>query len=94
VSIASDAINTILEGIKLNSSNGIETVFDSSGVEREFDSNVIDESDSQSEKQYDPRISTLLGSIGCPTPSVAYTSLLEQDAHARGHSKTRPLYEY
>jgi hypothetical protein len=30
-------------------------------VNREFHSNVIDESDSQYEKQNDPRISTLLG---------------------------------
>jgi hypothetical protein len=32
------------------------------GVNREFDSNVIDESDSQDEKHFDPRISI------CPTP--------------------------
>jgi hypothetical protein len=31
------------------------------GVNREFNSNVIDESDLQFEKQFDPRISTLLG---------------------------------
>jgi hypothetical protein len=30
-------------------------------VSCEFDSNVIDESDSQYEKHFDPRISTLLG---------------------------------
>jgi hypothetical protein len=30
-------------------------------INREFDSNVIDESDSQFEKQDKPRISTLLG---------------------------------
>jgi hypothetical protein len=30
-------------------------------VNREFDSNVIDESDLQCEKHFDPRISTLLG---------------------------------
>jgi hypothetical protein len=30
-------------------------------VKCEFDSNVIDESDLQDEKQFDPRISTFLG---------------------------------
>jgi hypothetical protein len=34
---------------------------DSIRVKCEFDSNVIDESDSQYEKHFDPRISTFLG---------------------------------
>jgi hypothetical protein len=38
-----------------------ENVSDSIRVKCEFDSNVIDESDSQEKKHFDPRISTLLG---------------------------------
>jgi hypothetical protein len=35
--------------------------FNSIHVKCEFDSNAIDESDSQDEKHFDPRISTLFG---------------------------------
>jgi hypothetical protein len=38
-----------------------ENADDSIRFNREFDSNVIDESDLQSEKQFDLRISTFLG---------------------------------
>jgi hypothetical protein len=38
-----------------------ENAFDSIRANREFDSNVINESDSQNEKHFDPRISTFLG---------------------------------
>jgi hypothetical protein len=38
-----------------------ENTSDSIRVKHEFDSNVINESDSQYQKQFDPRISTLRG---------------------------------
>jgi hypothetical protein len=50
-----------LFGIKIDRSGDLENVFDSIRDKREFDSNVIEESDSQNEKHFDPRISTLLG---------------------------------
>jgi hypothetical protein len=50
-----------LLGIKIDGSDDHENVFDSICVRREFDSNVIDKSDSQYEKHFDSRISTLLG---------------------------------
>jgi hypothetical protein len=61
MSIASDVINNIVEGIKMDLSDEDENTSDSIRVKCEFDSNVIDESDSQSEKDFDPRISTFLG---------------------------------
>jgi hypothetical protein len=42
-------------------SDEYENASDSIRVKHEFDSNVIDESDSQFEKQFEQRISTLLG---------------------------------
>jgi hypothetical protein len=55
-----------LLGIKIDRSEECENAFNSIQfnsirVKREFDSNVIDESDSQFEKQLDPRISAFLG---------------------------------
>jgi hypothetical protein len=48
-------------GITIDWSDENENAADSIRVKHEFDSNMIDESDSQDEKQADPRISTLLG---------------------------------
>jgi hypothetical protein len=42
-------------------SDDLQNANDSIRVKCEFDSNVIDESDSQYEKQFDPRISTFIG---------------------------------
>jgi hypothetical protein len=50
-----------LPGIKIDWSDDSENANDSIRVNREFDSNEIDESDSQDEKHFDPKISTLLG---------------------------------
>jgi hypothetical protein len=50
-----------LRGIKIDSSDEDENASDSIRVNREFDSNEIDESDLQSEKQFESRISTFLG---------------------------------
>jgi hypothetical protein len=50
-----------LFGIKIDRSDEDENAFDSIRVNCEFDSNVIDESDKQYEKHFDPRISTFLG---------------------------------
>jgi hypothetical protein len=47
--------------IKIDRSDDNENASDSIRVKCEFDSNVIDESDSQDKKYFDPRISTLLG---------------------------------
>jgi hypothetical protein len=61
MSTASEAINNIAEGIKMDVRNEDENASDSIRVNREFDSNEIDESDLQYEKHFDPKISTLLG---------------------------------
>jgi hypothetical protein len=61
MSNASDAINNIVGGIKIDLSDEYENRFDSIRVKCEFDSNVIDESNLQFEKQFDSRISTFLG---------------------------------
>jgi hypothetical protein len=53
-------MSTLL-GIKIDWSDESENAFDSISRNREFDSTVIDESDSQHEKQLGPRISTFLG---------------------------------
>jgi hypothetical protein len=51
-----------LLGIQIDSSDEDENANDSIRVSREFDSNMIDESDLQSEKLFRPRISTWLES--------------------------------
>jgi hypothetical protein len=61
ISTASDAINNIVEGINMDLSEDLENASDSIRVKCEFDSNVIDESDLQYAKHFDPRISTLRG---------------------------------
>jgi hypothetical protein len=43
-----------------DSSDEYENASDSIRLKRAFDSNVIDEGDSQNEKQFDPRISVFL----------------------------------
>jgi hypothetical protein len=48
-------------GITIDGSDENENANDSIRINCEFDSNVIDESDLQDEKQFDPRISTFLG---------------------------------
>jgi hypothetical protein len=65
MSTASDAINNIVEGIKINRSDEDENASDSIRVKCELDSNVIDETKLQDEKQFDPRISI------CPAISIA-----------------------
>jgi hypothetical protein len=50
-----------LLGIKIDSSDDSENASDSIRVKCEFVSNVIDDSDLQYEKQFDPRISTFRG---------------------------------
>jgi hypothetical protein len=50
-----------LHGIKIDSSDGSQNMFDSIRAKNQFDSNVIGESESRSEKQFDSRISTFLG---------------------------------
>jgi hypothetical protein len=50
-----------LLGIRIDGSDDLEKASDSIRIKCEFDSNVIDESDSQPEKHFDPRISTLRG---------------------------------
>jgi hypothetical protein len=47
--------------MKIDSSDENENVSDSIRVKCEFDSNEIDDSDSQNEKHFDPRISKFLG---------------------------------
>jgi hypothetical protein len=49
-----------IKPLKLNTSSGM-TLIPTLGLNREFDTNVIDESDLQYEKHFDPRISTFLG---------------------------------
>jgi predicted GTPase len=61
MSTASDAINNIVGGIKIDRRDEYENISDSIRVKCEFDSNVIDESDLQYEKHLDSRISTVLG---------------------------------
>jgi hypothetical protein len=48
-----------LRGISIDSSDNPKNAYDSIRINREFDSNEINESDSQSEKHHDPRISTV-----------------------------------
>jgi hypothetical protein len=47
-----------LRGISIDRSDEYENASDSIRINREFDSNEIDESDLQSQKHDDPRIST------------------------------------
>jgi hypothetical protein len=54
-------MNPTFCGITIDLSDEYENANDSIHVKSEFDSNVIDESEKQNEKQYDPRISTFLG---------------------------------
>jgi hypothetical protein len=54
-------LNSTLRGIIIDRSDEYENTSDSIRVKYEFDSNVIDESDLQCEKHFDPRLSTLLG---------------------------------
>jgi hypothetical protein len=53
-------MSTLL-GIKIDWSDEYENTLDSIRTKLEFDSNVIDESDLQFEKHFDPRMWTLLG---------------------------------
>jgi hypothetical protein len=61
----SDPRISTFRGIMIDSSdddeNGDENASDSIRANDEFDSNVIDESEIQDEKHFDPRISTFLG---------------------------------
>jgi hypothetical protein len=50
-----------LRGIKIDGSDQFENADGSIRIKREFDSNEIDKSHSQSEKHFDPRMSTLRG---------------------------------
>jgi hypothetical protein len=61
ISTASDAINNIVGGIKIDGTGEDENASDSIRVKCESDSNMIDENDLQREKHFDPRISTFLG---------------------------------
>jgi hypothetical protein len=54
-------MNNMVEGINMDSSDEYEIASDSIRLKDEFDSNLIDESDLQYEKHFDPRISTLFG---------------------------------
>jgi hypothetical protein len=54
-------MNRTFRGITIDWSDEYENAYDSIRVKCEFNSNVIDESDLQSEKHFDPRISTLFG---------------------------------
>jgi hypothetical protein len=54
-------MNRTFRGITIDWSDESESASDSICVKSEFDSNVIDERDSQREKYFDRRISTLLG---------------------------------
>jgi hypothetical protein len=54
-------MNRTFRGITIDSSDEYENAFDSIRVKCEFDSNVIDESEQQDEKHFDPRISIFLG---------------------------------
>jgi hypothetical protein len=56
-----DSRISTLRGIKIDSSDEYENASDSIRVKHEFGSNVIDESDSQFDKHFGQRISTLLG---------------------------------
>jgi predicted GTPase len=58
---AEPSMNSTLRGITIDRSDEYENASDSIRAKCEFDSNVIDESDLQYEKQFDPRISTFLG---------------------------------
>jgi hypothetical protein len=53
--------HALLEGIEIVSSLDLQNRFASIHVKCEFDSNVIDESDLQFKKQFEPRISTFFG---------------------------------
>jgi hypothetical protein len=57
----SDAMNTIVEGSRIDSSDEYANAPDSIRVNREFDSNMFDESDLHRDKHFDPRISTFFG---------------------------------
>jgi hypothetical protein len=56
-------MNLTFRGITIDSSDNLQNASDSIRVKREFDSNVIDESNLQDEKHFDPRISTLRGIV-------------------------------
>jgi hypothetical protein len=58
---AEPSINRTCRGISIDLSDEYENADDSIRSNREFDSNEIDESDLQSEKHDDPRISTFRG---------------------------------
>jgi hypothetical protein len=53
-------MNRTFRGITIDRSDDLANASDSIRVKCEFDSNVIDESDPQSEKHFDPRISIFL----------------------------------
>jgi hypothetical protein len=59
---AEPLMNWTFRGITIDWSDEDENANDSIRVNCEFDSNVIDKSDLQFEKHFDPRISTFLGS--------------------------------
>jgi hypothetical protein len=54
---AEPSMNWTFRGITIDRSDDPENASDSNRVKHEFDSNVIDESNSQDEKQCEPRIS-------------------------------------
>jgi hypothetical protein len=58
---AEPSMNLTFRGITIDRSDEFKNASDSIRVKCESDSNVIDESDSQDEKQFDSRISTFLG---------------------------------
>jgi hypothetical protein len=58
---AEPSMNWIFRRITIDSSDEYENASDSIRINREFDSNVIDKSELQYEKHFDPRISTLSG---------------------------------
>jgi hypothetical protein len=58
---AEPSMNSTFRGITIDGSDEYANASNSIRVKRESDSNVIDESDSQDEKHFEPRISTFLG---------------------------------
>jgi hypothetical protein len=60
-----EPISSTVRGISMDLSLEYENALDSIGINRDRDSNEIDESDSQSEKHAEQRISISLGMVTC-----------------------------
>jgi hypothetical protein len=91
---AEPSMNRTFRGIIIAGSDESENASGSIRVKCEFDSNVMDEIDSQYEKQFDPRISTLRGitidrSDECENASHSIRVNLEFDSNVTDESDSQ-----